>query len=101
VRPQLRADDVTELDLRLAVELPPVDAAAADEDAGRVAEHPDPEAVLAPVGEPVLEPLACLRGRQARRDDPRIPMQLRELVEIGFGERKPAKPTRDQWSHRR
>ena len=90
-RPERGGDDVSELDLVHAGERPPVDAATSDERSGGVAEHPDPEAVVAPVPEPALEEFPRLLRRQRlgaeRRQHQRVAMRRGEVVVVVGAER--------------
>ena len=99
--PQIGANDVAELDLGLPVEAPAVDAAAADERAVWIAEHPDAEPVLAPVrqlaGEPLAHTLRVRRLRAEGREHALVAVQRVQVVEVRLGERKAAEaPALDQ-----
>ena len=91
--PEIRADDVAELDLVEVLEFPAVDSAASDELPRFVAEHPDPEPVLAPVLELAVEELTRLLGRvdlgMERGDHAFVAMERVQVCEVALGQRAP------------
>jgi hypothetical protein len=97
--PELRADDVAELDLVELLESPAVELAAADEDAVFIPEHPDAESVLAPVRQLSVDELArfllAVGGRVERGDDELVAMERAQVVEVRLGERAADQPPRD------
>jgi hypothetical protein len=98
LRPEIRADDIPELDLVQLLELPAVDPTAADEGAVLVAEHPDPEPVLAPVRQLAVEELTSLLlavgGGVERGDHALVAMERAQVGEVGLGERTADEPPR-------
>jgi hypothetical protein len=62
-------------------------------------EHPDPESVLAPVGQLPIEELACFLigvGRGVERtDDQLVAVECVQVVEVRLGERAADQPPRD------
>lgn len=92
LRPQFRTHDVPQLDLSA----PAMDAAPPDEVPGVVSEHPNAEAVLAPVVELPREPFArlirALRLRVEGGDDALVRVQRPELVEVALDYRPADEP---------
>lgn len=96
--PEIGPDDVPELDFVEVLALPTVDPTAPDELSILVAEHPDPEPVLAPVRQLAVQEFArflvAIGFGVECGDYGLVAMKRAQVGEVGLGERTPEQAPR-------